>query len=47
MAFEDFQEQIQNPDKVPYRLPPMGMGFDVSKNLPWLLLAAAAAYALS
>lgn len=47
MAFEDFQEQIQNPDKVPYVLPTMSMGFDVSKNIPWLLLAAAAAFALS
>lgn len=46
-AFENFQEQIQNPGKVPYRLPPIGMGFDLSKNIPWLLLAAAAAYALS
>ena len=47
MAFEDFQEQIQNPGVVPYRLPPIGFGLDLSKNIPWLLLAAAAAFALS
>ena len=49
-AFENFQEQIQNLGKVPLRLPPMGMGFDMSSKssgIPWLLLAAAAAYALS
>ena len=46
-AFENFQEQIQNPGVVPYRLPPIGFGLDLSKNIPWLLLAAAAAYALS
>ena len=49
-AFENFQEQIQNPGVVPYRLPPIGFGLDMSakpNGIPWLLLAAAAAYALS
>jgi len=50
MAFEDFQEQIQNPGKVPYVLPSIGFGLDMgskSNGIPWLLLAAAAALALS
>jgi hypothetical protein len=46
MAFEDFQTRIQNPSKVPYRIAITGTNFQ-SSGIPWLLLAAAAAYALS
>jgi hypothetical protein len=49
-AFENFQEQIQNPGKVPFRMAPIGLGLDISSKssgIHWLLLAAAAAYVLS
>ncbi len=49
-AFENFQEQIQNPGKVPFILAPIGLGLDInskSSGIHWLLLAAAAAYVLS
>jgi hypothetical protein len=46
-AFEDYQERIQNPGKVAPRLIMTGMDNPTSKGIPWLLLAAAAAFALS
>jgi len=47
MAVEDFQEQIQNPGRVPYRIAITGENYIQSSGIPWLLLAAAAAFALS
>ena len=46
-AFEDFQTRIQNPDKVGYPVTTTGTNITKSSGIPWLLLAAAAAFALS
>jgi hypothetical protein len=46
-AFEDFQSRIQNPDKVGYPITVTGTNTIKSSGIHWLLLAAAAAYALS
>ena len=46
VAFEDFQESIQNPGKVPFVVNVDGYPRQTS-GIPWLLLAAAAAFALS
>ena len=46
-TFEDFQERIQNPGRVPYPIQIDGSNTTKSSGIPWLLLAAAAAFALS
>lgn len=47
-AFEQFQERIQNPGRVPYPIDIQGSTTIKSSGFPWLLLvAAAAAFALS
>jgi hypothetical protein len=47
-TFEQFQERIQNPGRVPYPIYIEGSNTTKSSGFPWLLLvAAAAAFALS
>jgi len=46
-TFEDFQERIQNPTKINYPVTTTGTNIVASNSIYWLLLAAAAALALS